>query len=334
MAVDKIEIKNFTVFDNVTIKPSKGVNVIIGENGTGKTHLLKLLYAFCETEQGFDNGNNVYAINKLFTIELMKCFVTNGVFPANFEVTFESKGVKFSYGRYVFHGNEPYIELENNYKKAAQSVFIPAKDMLTHSKGLLVMSKKHSNIMPFDKTLLDIIEKSTAWILDSPSKLAKNILPALEKEMGGKVVHENDEFFIEKYTGEKIPFSCESEGIKKIGLLWQLLMNESITADTVLLWDEPEANINPNLVRALAEILLELARNGVQIFLATHDYFLAKYFEVLAREDDGISFHGLHETSEGVQCETSDKFSLLTHNPIIGEKIKLHEEEVNKVMGA
>lgn len=41
--INNIKISNFTVFKNVEINFSKGLNVFIGRNGTGKTHLLKLI---------------------------------------------------------------------------------------------------------------------------------------------------------------------------------------------------------------------------------------------------------------------------------------------------
>ena len=39
-----LKIKNFTVFGDVAFEFSPGLNVIVGENGTGKTHVLKLGY--------------------------------------------------------------------------------------------------------------------------------------------------------------------------------------------------------------------------------------------------------------------------------------------------
>jgi predicted ATP-dependent endonuclease of OLD family len=42
--LDKIRIENFTVFDKVQFQFGTGINVIIGDNGTGKSHLLKLAY--------------------------------------------------------------------------------------------------------------------------------------------------------------------------------------------------------------------------------------------------------------------------------------------------
>lgn len=39
--IERLELKNFTVFNGLTLELSPKVNVIIGENSTGKTHLLK-----------------------------------------------------------------------------------------------------------------------------------------------------------------------------------------------------------------------------------------------------------------------------------------------------
>ena len=38
--ITQIKLENFTVFKNIEIHFSKGVNIFIGENGTGKTHIL------------------------------------------------------------------------------------------------------------------------------------------------------------------------------------------------------------------------------------------------------------------------------------------------------
>lgn len=140
--------------------------------------------------------------------------------------------------------------------------FIPAKDMLTHSKGLVSMADKF-NEFPFDKTLIDIIKIAGQWQLIQPPKIALNILPILEKMMDGRGVIENEEFYVKKNNGDMVNFAIEAEGLKKIGLIWQLLMNENITENSILLWDEPEANNNPKFIPELVEILIELQKNGV-----------------------------------------------------------------------
>ena len=48
MAIKKVQLTNFTVFESETIEFCEGINVFIGENGTGKTHIMKLIYSACQ----------------------------------------------------------------------------------------------------------------------------------------------------------------------------------------------------------------------------------------------------------------------------------------------
>jgi len=44
--IESLTLENFTVFENTTFEFCPGINVLIGENSTGKTHVLKVLYSF------------------------------------------------------------------------------------------------------------------------------------------------------------------------------------------------------------------------------------------------------------------------------------------------
>jgi hypothetical protein len=60
------------------------------------------------------------------------------------------------------------------------------------------------------------------------------------------------------------------------------------------------------------DILLELAKHGVQIFLASHDYHLMKYFGIKKRDASQVYFHGFYKTDDGsVQCDTKTDYQLL-----------------------
>ena len=62
MAIKKIKVNNFTVFNELEINASDGVNVIIGENGVGKTHLLKLIYSvWLARNEILTNANKIFA---------------------------------------------------------------------------------------------------------------------------------------------------------------------------------------------------------------------------------------------------------------------------------
>tara|TARA_Y100001970_G_scaffold294169_1_gene447896 strand:+ start:12237 stop:12404 length:168 start_codon:yes stop_codon:yes gene_type:complete len=39
--ITNLQLKNFTAFTDLVIDFSPGINIVIGENGTGKTQLLK-----------------------------------------------------------------------------------------------------------------------------------------------------------------------------------------------------------------------------------------------------------------------------------------------------
>jgi recombinational DNA repair ATPase RecF len=51
MPLKKLKLQCFTVFDQLEMDFSDGVNIFIGENGTGKTHIMKVLYAACQASR-------------------------------------------------------------------------------------------------------------------------------------------------------------------------------------------------------------------------------------------------------------------------------------------
>ena len=60
--ITQLQLTNFTKFSNLTIKFSPGINIIIGENGTGKTHLLKAAYALCTGRSSFKSDAEIQQV--------------------------------------------------------------------------------------------------------------------------------------------------------------------------------------------------------------------------------------------------------------------------------
>ena len=346
MALKSIKLENFTVFENIKCDFSPGINIFIGENGTGKTHLLKVLYVFCSCKTFYDETSKEPSeLRDDFFSVLKKCFQDK-----NFAQLFapESKSMNISIdsgeGSYSFPAtiatkhNSTSHEVAGvfsgfiqNEKLPIASTFITAKEMLSHSKGLTSLYNEYR--LPFDATQIEIIGKAQFPVARSVPSIAKNILPHLESILDGKVVEENDEFFVEKRDGRKVPFALEAEGVKKIGALWKLLMGKRITTDTILFWDEPEANINPTIMPVVVDTLLELSRQGVQVFVSTHDYLFAKYFEVRRTDADAIRFHSLYKNNEGMNYEFNENFRDLKENPIIAAYDELLDEVIRLNLG-
>jgi len=362
MAVNKIEIKKFTVFNNVTIQAGSGLNVIIGENGTGKTHLLKLIFIakYLRPADGhLPSGECLINEVSNYDLESLLYSLANGVFKLNSDkvsnLLFQhniskcmADGTNFlaqAAADDIISRTPPHNPVLNSESyaiyitsdKLHQPVFIPTKEMLSMSK-LLYVNEKYSKAMGIDQTLTDIILEARNILLDTPPTMAQEVTATLEKYIRGKVYTKDDpmggiSFWIEKHNGMNIPFSMEAEGIRKLGLLWRLLMNGSINEDTVLLWDEPEANISPKLTPVLVDTLMELSRQGVQIFIATHDYAFAKYFEIRQKENDNVLFHSLYKTGDDVRVETKSTFKDLKENVIISSLDSLIVEVIEGRMG-
>ncbi|WP_244095288.1 AAA family ATPase [Blautia wexlerae] len=141
-------------------------------------------------------------------------------------------------------------------------------------------------------------------------------------------MHE-DRFYLKPGTQAKLEFNLVAEGLRKIALLWQLIKNGTLEKGSVLFWDEPEANINPKYIPVLAELLIMLETEGVQIFVSTHDYFLSKYIEVKRRQDSKLQYISLYKNENNkVLCEIAPEFELLEHNAIMDTFRQLYREEI------
>lgn len=212
------------------------------------------------------------------------------------------------------------------------SVFIPAKEILSNAWNLDAAVKMGN--VEFDDTYLDIIAAAKIDISRGvDSNVRKKYLEILRKISSGKVTVHEDRFYLKPGTQAKLEFNLVAEGLRKIALLWQLIKNGTLEKGSVLFWDEPEANINPKYIPVLAELLIMLEREEVQIFVSTHDYFLSKYIEVKRKEDSNVQYISLYKGEENkIQCEIEKEFELLEHNAIKDTFRELYREEIGVVL--
>ena len=270
-----------------------GINVLIGENGVGKTTILKMIYAatqwsFEKTNPGKTKRLLDFFSNNLKNSEMLKNTESDYCY------------YKVSDGTHIFEDSlthEKILGYEDWLGLNIPSVYIPTTEMLSHSKGFLAMNQKYT--MPFDGTQIDIVVNASLPETREIPESCKAILDELSAAIDGTVIQEDDVFYVLKKDGRKIDFSLEAEGLRKLGLLWKLIRNGLLEKGSVLLWDEPEANLNPELYPLVAGVLLKLQENGVQIFVATHSYNFAKYLEIRRKNKEQVMFHNLYKgTSE------------------------------------
>lgn len=338
MIIKKLKLENYTVFEGQQIEFCPGVNIFIGENGTGKTHVLKVLYSACQSVSKKTSFSyklvstmlpDDYKISRLITRKqgnrtgLIKITAgePEGTQDRVLTATFNGKTKKW----------DADVTGEDGWEETfagVSSIFIPAKEILSHSYNLNAASEM--NNVRFDDTYLDIINAAKIDISVGRNSTTKEaMLKAIERMTHGTVYYDakRDEFYL-KSGSSKQEFNLVAEGIRKMALLWQLVKNGTLEKGSILFWDEPEANINPTYISTIVEMLLELQRKGVQIFISTHDYMLASYFEVKKEDGDSIIYHSLShkEASAEIVYEKSNKFADLKSNPIISAFDRLLNE--------
>lgn len=110
------------------------------------------------------------------------------------------------------------------------------------------------------------------------------------------------------------------------------IIKKSREQDSVIIFDEPEARLHPAAVSDLLDIIMLLAENGIQIFIASHSYFVLKKSYLLARQNNMsipiLSLDG--DTSADIHYD--DLCNGLPENAIMQESTRLYEEEIDEVL--
>lgn len=359
--IDRLKLKNFTAFRDLDIDFSAKINVIIGENGTGKTHLLKAAYALCAANKGFvdirDRSDEEVGEVLARTLRNVFCKTSGHIgqlhqrgVEDDSEVGFISNGgheVDFSFT--ARRASLVKIDKRLDYLKYSyQPAFIPAKEIMTFYAGLVDEDADSDTLQRlFDATYFDLSRQlSVAPPENIEEEVNTNqrfgeVYPKVTNAIRGKFLFDEKSVrfqpghYKDKADGSGKSFRMKrrdfsdpidailtAEGIRKIGTIQRLLYNKTLGtgASGPLFWDEPEANMNPKLMKTVVEVLLELARNGQQIILATHDYVLLKWFDLLMDEGKGdhVRYHSLYRNEEtgDIQLESTDDYLAVTPNSI------------------
>ena len=138
-----------------------------------------------------------------------------------------------------------------------------------------------------------------------------------------------------------MPMSQTAEGIRKVGVVSRLLRNRRLdpARGGCLFMDEPEAHLHPRAQVLLADLLHGLARAGIQVYVATHSYFIVKRLEQRAREDDADHVLVDLRVSSGPGAPVTLRSSLLRDglpegNPILRASLALLERDVELDLGS
>ena len=379
--ITNLQLKNFTAFTDLTIEFSPGINIVLGENGTGKTQLLKAILALSGREARGEHAGEQLA-HKLcrlyhpFSNQLGELRRTGTRGEALLRASFATDQEIIISAR--FSGSAAVAKVSTDMNgEVAPAIFIPTKEVLSLVRGLTAEAPHLPTIeRVFDDGYLDLANQLVEEGQNDLNARVQfdprfaTIVPRLTNLIGGKYLLENGCFvfqsgrFVEKHSSargrskhaqmyqdstewkfvasskKRLSSGMTAEGFRKIGVLQRLLSNGSLNpgATGPLLWDEPESNLNPKLMKDLVLALLELARNGQQVILATHDYVLLKWFDLLMDRGKGdhVIFHRLYREagSDDIQRESQGDYNIVGRSAISNTFAELYDEDVKRALGS
>lgn len=337
MKITELEIKNFTVFEEARFEFSPGLNVIIGENGTGKSHLLKLMYAVLKGSGEWrgaaadgpeaDAQASLGVLRKLRHVflpdhgRLERLIRRNGAKgEALVRLAADGRALEIAIHAKQHHLASPAFSIEGppQFDFAAPCVFLPPSEVLALYEGFIGSYAKRA--LSLDETYNDLCVALNANLLREEPEWAIEILRRIEKRIGGKVVLKGERFYVGKHEAHLV-----AAGYRKLAEIVRLIGNGGITSESVLFWDEPEAGLNPQLISLVSDLAVLFAKAGVQVFVATHDFLLSSRLSLIAEHNTEAAvavqprFVGLHRKrpKAPVEVEWANTVVDLQYDPIL-----------------
>lgn len=346
-----LHIENLTVFPEATFEFGKNLNIIIGENGSGKSHILKAAYCAIAVSAKGAKDSASEAPTKGFLVTALADKLRNVFKPDELgRLARRRQGHRTCLLRYAFTPSN--LDLEFSFKTPSKKevvvakmptrwsekrpVFLPTRELLTISPGFV--SLYETTHLPFEETWRD-----TCILLDAPLARGpreykiKELLMPLEKAMGGTVeLDKSGRFYLNVASGS-MEMHLVAEGLRKLAMVARLIATGSLLDKGYLFWDEPESNLNPRIIKTVARTILQIANSGIQVFIATHSLFLLRELHILQKREFSIldtRCFGLHIGDDGAvnvqQGKTMDDVGRIA---ALDEDLQQSEQYIDTEMG-
>lgn len=345
-----VKFQSFTTVPNSTWTFAPGLNVIVGENGQGKSHVLKALYAMLKVQAGRPEDMTKTSLERAYADKLVRVLrpeslgrlVKRKQGRDRCEITLNMQSPKASSAIGFATNAKSQVDVMQVPEVALDlsPVYLPTRELITLCPWFLPLYDNYH--IEFEEAWRD-----TVSLLGAPSvrgmreQRAADMLRPLEQALGGKVVLEatNGRFYLEVHGEGRMEMPLVAEGLRKFAMLARLISTGTLLDKGYLFWDEPETNLNPRLIKVLAQCIVALAAQGIQVFLATHSLFLLRELDMLtdpAAAAAGTSakpaatrFFALRRDAGGAALEQGDRPDDLQTLVLLDEELQQSERFMN-----
>lgn len=321
----KLELHNMTVFQEADFALSPGLNVVIGENASGKTHFLKAGYCVAATlaARGKQQAGDIPS--KAFLQSALAEKLVNVFRPENLgrivrrrqgrerceiAACFADARCNTSFSFATQSKTEVSLEQTPSAWNAIVPAYIPTREILSLYPNFV--SVYENRYLEFEETYRDLCLLLGVPVVRGQREAGvKKLLKPLEAAMGGTVVlDKNGRFYLRSKGQGNMEIPLVAEGARKLAMLARLVMNGTLLDKGMLFWDEPDTSLNPKLITHLARFIAALAQSGVQVVIATHSLFLLRELEILHQSRDyrnmPARFFAFHPGEQGVSVQAGD----------------------------
>lgn len=159
--------------------------------------------------------------------------------------------------------------------------------------------KISSRLTGVPKYFYDLDQTLQLKIKDNYSDEFRTIIANLESELGGEFTFRNGNILFKDHKNNiEIDKNLISFGMTNLGMIHALLKSNVISKGSFLFIDEPEANLHPAWQVLLADTLVRLAENEINVVITTHSSDLLKALEtcIQPKKDYAEDFIAIHYT--------------------------------------
>jgi len=335
--IEEVSLSNFGPLTDIEWRNLSNLNLIVGDNQSGKTFFLKALYVAMKTIELHNRGKandpiESFLQNKLlwtFEIESLIELINNGS-KKNSCLSFSMKYDSANFSYKIAPRDKGKITLTTPFdvKRNENSVFLPAKEVLS-LQDIIIDRHDNQREYGFDETYYDLA-KALFLKETKGGRNFKHLSDARDKLkdiIGGKLDYDsNAKSWIFSQRGKNYDVGMVAEGVKKISILDILLNNRFLSPKSSIVFiDEIESALHPTAISKFIDIITGLAEAGTQFFITTHSYFVIKKL-LLISISKKISIPVL-SNKDGAWIDSNMKDGM-PDNGIIDESINLYEQKL------